>query len=84
MWRDIMEAIFRTIAEILSIFRISKQAKQEEAKIKQKEIFVERAKQQEEVTIKDQDEKLIADTIAAKDALEREKKLDEIRKIISK
>lgn len=79
-----MEAIFRVIAEILSIFRISKQAKQEEIKTKQKEIFVERAKQQEEITTKDNDEKLIADVVAAKDSVEREKKLEEIRKIISK
>lgn len=79
-----MDAIFRIIAEVLSIFRISKQAKREEAQIKQKEVFVERAKNQEEVSQKDKDEQLISEVVSAPTAEERQKKLDEMRKIISK
>jgi len=79
----IMEFLFRLAAELLLIFRISKEDKREESKIKQKEVFVENARKQQEVSIKDSDEKLIADVVSSSGE-EREKKLEEIRKIISK
>lgn len=78
-----MEALFRIAAELLSLFRISRESKKEETKIRQKEIFVKQAEKQQEASVKDSDEKLIAEVVSSSGE-ERKKKLDEIRKIISK
>ncbi|MEY4571729.1 MAG: hypothetical protein RLZ10_940 [Bacteroidota bacterium] len=78
-----MDAIFRIIAEALSLFRITKEAKKVEIQQKNKEIFVERQVKQDEVAKQDNNEKLVQEVVSSSGE-ERKKKLDEIRKIISK
>lgn len=79
-----MQAIISVVAELFGLLKIWRQNKQEEVKAKQKEIFVERAKNQQEVQQKDKDEQLISEVVSAPTPEERKKRLDEIRKIISK
>ena len=79
-----MKAVLSIISEILAIFRLSKESKNKEVEVKNQEDFRDREKKQQNVSVKDSDEKLIADAIHAKTEEEKRKKLDEIRKIIAK
>ena len=78
-----MDSIFRIIAELLGFLRIGREAKAKEIDIKNQEEFVRREENQREVSQRDADEKLIADAINSKE-LERQKRLEEIRRVISK
>ena len=82
-WKKIMEYIFKAISELLSIFRIHKEAKNKEIEIKNEEVFQEREVNQQEVNEKDKDERLIADVVNTTGS-QREMSLEEIRKIIAK
>lgn len=67
----------------MSLMRIWEQNKSDESKIKQKDDFVNRAKNQQKISVKDLDEKLLLDIVRLK-GKERELKIQELRKIISK
>lgn len=79
-----MQYILGVFKELLTLLRISKENKVKEIEIKNQEDFKDREVKQQNVTIKDSDEKLISEVILAKDEAEKQRKLDEIRKIISK
>jgi hypothetical protein len=81
---EIMQYILGVFKELLTLLRISKENKVKEIEIKNQEDFKDREIKQQNVTIKDADEKLISEVILAKDEAEKQRKLDEIRKIISK
>ena len=78
-----MEYIFKAISELLSIFRINREAKNKEIEIKNEEVFKVREVNQQEINQKDRDEKLIADVVNNVGE-KRELSLEEIRKIIAK
>lgn len=78
-----MEYIFKAITELLSIFRINREVKKKEIEIKNEEVFQEREVNQQEINLKDRDEKLIADVVNNVGE-KRELSLEEIRKIIAK
>lgn len=82
-WKQIMEYIFKAISELLSIFRINREAKKKEIEIKNEEVFKVREVNQQEINQKDRDEKLIADVVNNVGE-KRELSLEEIRKIIAK
>lgn len=84
MFKDLMKFALTIISELLTLFRLNRESKNKEVEIKNQEDFRTREKKQQEVSIKDSDEKLIADVIHAKTEEEKKKKLDEIRKIIAK
>jgi uncharacterized damage-inducible protein DinB len=77
-------AIVDLLAQIFGVIRIWKQGKLEEVQIKQKEVFVKRAENQQDVAQKDKDEELISKVIEAPTPEDKEVNLDEIRKIIAK
>lgn len=82
-WKQIMEYIFKAISELLSIFRINREVKKKEIEIKNEEVFKVREVNQQEINLKDRDEKLIADVVNNVGE-KRELSLEEIRKIIAK
>jgi hypothetical protein len=82
-FKDKMLLVFKFLSEIVSFFRISKEIKKIEIEAKNKEIFVEQKKKQEKVIEKDENEKLVQDVVSSSGE-ERQKKLEAIRKIISK
>ena len=82
-WKQIMEYIFKAISELLSIFRINREAKKKEIEIKNEEVFKVREVNQQEINQKDRDEKLIADVVN-NIGEKRKLSLEEIRKIIAK
>lgn len=79
-----VKAIVTIIAEAFGLFRLWKQDSSNEKKIKQQDIFVDRAKSQQEVNEKDKDEKNIALVVNSKNDQEKEQGLNEIRKVVSK
>lgn len=76
--------IIDLLAQIFGVIRIWKQGKLEETQVKQKEVFVERARNQQDVQEKDKDEALIGKVIDAPTKEEKKVNLDEIRKVIAK
>jgi hypothetical protein len=78
-----MEFFFKIAAELLSLFRISRENKSKEIELKNKEDFQDREKKQQEVSQKDKDEKLISEVISSTEE-QRRQKLEEIRRVVSK
>lgn len=79
-----MQYLFGIFKELLALVRISKENKVKEVDIKNKEDFKKREVKQQEVDLKDKDERLISEVVKAQNEIEKQQKLDEIRKIISK
>lgn len=78
-----LTAIIRAIAEALGLWRLSREAKAKEVQLKNEKEFKDREKKQQEISQKDEDERKIAEVVKATDETERQKKLEEIRKIVS-
>lgn len=79
-----LNALFGIIREILSLFRIVRENKAREIDIKNQEDFKKREERQQDVSKKDEHEKLIGEVINAETEAERQRKLDEIRRVISR
>lgn len=79
-----MQYVIGLFKELISLFRISKEAKFQETEIKNKEEFKNRSIKQQEVSVKDKNEDLIDKVVNPISETQREISLEEIRKIISK
>lgn len=79
-----MQYVIGLLKELVGLFRVSKEAKVQEVKMKNQEEFKAREVKQQEVLIKDRNEDLIDKVVNSSSDTQRQISLQEIRKIISK
>lgn len=79
-----MQYFFNLVKEIISLLKVSKESRNKEVELKNQEDFKNRQVKQQEVQEKDKNEVLIDQVVNAKTKEDREKSLEEIRKIVSR